>query len=220
MEPDFWHSRWEQGQIGFHLATVNPRLIAHASALPAAPGSRVLVPLCGKTLDMAWLAARGHQVVGVELSELAAQAFMQEHGLLSSLVVVRDGAFVCYRTPGIEIWCADMLSISRAQLGHLDGYYDRAALVALPETMRVPYLQQLATLLPRGARGLVISFDYAQAQMPGPPFSVDDATVRALYTQDFEPSALASYDVLSEEPRFRAAGLSSLHERVYGVLRR
>lgn len=218
MHPDFWNERWEQGQIGFHLSHVNPRLVEHASALPEGRGTRVLVPLCGKSVDMAWLAARGHQVVGVELSELALQAFMQEQGLTPE--VERDGAFVCYRAPGIELWGGDMLRIGHAQLGHLDGYYDRAALVALPDSMRAAYVQQLARLLPSAARGLAIAFDYPQAQMSGPPFSVPDAEVRALYTPDFELDALASYDVLANEPRFAAAGLTSLLERVYSVVRR
>lgn len=217
MEHDFWHTRWQQNQIGFHLGDVNPRLVSHSSALPGEPGSRILVPLCGKTVDMLWLAGRGYEVVGVELSPIAAEAFAKEQGLDAK--VERHGAFTCYRMPNIDVMCGDFFSLTPEQLGPVHGYYDRAALVALPEAMRPAYVAKLHALLPREARGLLVTFDYPQAQMQGPPFSIPKSTVQALYTPGFSLSELASYDTLAQEPRFRAAGLTSLHEHVYGIQR-
>jgi len=217
MEHDFWHERWEQNQIGFHQGDVNPHLIAHSDALPS-PGSRLLVPLCGNTLDMIWLAQRGYQVVGVELSKLAAEAFAEEQGL--DATVEQHGAFVCYRMRNIDVLCGDIMSLTAQQLGPVQGYYDRAAVVALPEPMRAGYVTKLHALLAPGARGLLVTFDYQQSQMKGPPFSVPHNAVQELYTPGFEVRQLAAYDILDQEPRFRAAGLTALQERVYALQRR
>ena len=79
MDPAFWHSRWQEGRIGFHQDRPTPLLVEHWTSLGLAQGSRVFVPLCGKSLDMAWLASQGHRVLGVELSAMAVRAFYEEH---------------------------------------------------------------------------------------------------------------------------------------------
>lgn len=81
MEPAFWQKRWADNQIGFHQAQVNPYLQKYWPRLQLAPASRVLVPLCGKSLDLAWLAGQGYRVLGVELSRQAVEGFFREHGL-------------------------------------------------------------------------------------------------------------------------------------------
>lgn len=81
MQADFWHARWANNQIGFHLDEINPYLMRHLSRLRLQAGERILVPLCGKTLDLAWLAAQGLEVLGVELSEKAVSDFFEEHDL-------------------------------------------------------------------------------------------------------------------------------------------
>ncbi len=218
MDREFWLARWQQNQIGFHLDRVNPRLAQWASALPPAGPSRVLVPLCGKSRDLDWLAARGHRVVGVELSPIAVRAFFQERGLHAE--VDRVGPFERHRHGAIELLCGDLFELDAATLGACDGLYDRAALVALPQPMRARYVTQVAALLPAGARGLLIAFDYPQDQMPGPPFSVSEPELRALYPQHFALEPLAGYDMLEHEPRFRQRGLTRLEERVYALVRR
>jgi thiopurine S-methyltransferase len=217
MEHDFWHQRWEQNQVGFHRNSVNPRLVDHVSALPTAKSARVLVPLCGKSLDMVWLAQRGYWVVGVELSELAVRAFAAEHGLRPE--ITQHGALTRYSMPSIDLWCGDFLALTPDQLGPIDGYYDRAALVALPAAMRSAYVAQLASLLQTGARGLLATYNYPQSQLQGPPFAVPEATVRALYAAHFQVKPLASYDALQQEPGLRAGGLTELNEEVYALER-
>ncbi len=81
MEPAFWHKRWADNQIGFHQGQVNSYLQTHWPALGLETGSRVLVPLCGKSLDLVWLAGQGYRVLGVELSRRAVEDFFREHGL-------------------------------------------------------------------------------------------------------------------------------------------
>jgi thiopurine S-methyltransferase len=170
-------SRWSAGQIGFHEGEANQHLQAHASALGS--GKRVLVPLCGKAEDLTYLAARGHQVVGVELVESAVSAFFEEHGAKPKIEQV--GAFKRYSAPGVTIFVGDFFATTRELLGPVDALYDRAAIIALPEAMRVRYAKHVRTLMPVGAPGLIITVEYPQDQMSGPPFSVPEAELRAHY---------------------------------------
>jgi thiopurine S-methyltransferase len=218
MDPAFWHARWQQGQIGFHQAEVNPYLLQHSAALGPARGLRVLVPLCGKTLDLAWLAEQGHEVVGVELSPLAVEAFFADRGVAP--VTQQAGPFISYRGVGIEILCGDVFALDAERAGPLSAVFDRAALVALPSPLRERYVQLIADLLPAGARLLLVTFEYEPAEIAGPPFSVTEATVRALYEPHFEITRLARHDSLGAEPQLRARGMTSLHEGVYAMVRR
>jgi len=175
MDSDFWHSRWSAGQIGFHEGAPNTHLVAHAGVLGT--GRRVLVPLCGKTADLAFLAARGHEVVGVELVESAVRAFFEEHG--ATPVVTRQGPFTRFAAKSITVLSGDFFATTRELVGPVDALYDRAAIIALPEPMRAAYAKHLRTLLPAGAPGLIVTLEYPQAAMSGPPFSVPEAELRA-----------------------------------------
>ncbi len=100
-----WLERWEQGRIGWHEPDGNANLKRHWPDLDN--GSRVLVPFCGKTHDLIWLANRGLDIVGVELSQIAVEAFFTEHGL--EYDAKDDGDLVSYRsrTRPITIYCGD-----------------------------------------------------------------------------------------------------------------
>jgi thiopurine S-methyltransferase len=216
MDPDFWHARWQQGQIGFHLGEPNPNLVRHHAGLAGC--KRVLVPLCGKSLDLAWLARQGHQVLGVELSPLAVQAFFAEQRVTP--VVDQVGPFTRSRAGGIEILCGDLFALEPAHAGALDGLYDRAALVALPDTLRARYAERIATVLPRGAQGLLIGFEFEPKSFAGPPFGVYEAEVRALYEASFEVSLLERRDITAEEVRFQERGATGVFECAYRLARR
>lgn len=62
MDANFWHEKWQRREIGFHQPQANPLLVAYFDKLNLAAGSRVLLPLCGKTRDIAWLLDRGFRV--------------------------------------------------------------------------------------------------------------------------------------------------------------
>jgi thiopurine S-methyltransferase len=177
MDPDFWHQRWNEGRTAFHQGKPNEHLVKHLARL--GEGKRVLVPLCGKAEDLAWLAAQGHQVVGVELVETAVQAFFAERGVTPE--VKRDGVFTRYTAGAITVLAGDFFATTLDRLGPIDALYDRAALIALPPTMRADYVEHLRALLPEGAPGLVVTVEYPQEQMAGPPFSVPEAELRAHY---------------------------------------
>ncbi|GGH95154.1 MAG: thiopurine S-methyltransferase [Pseudomonas sp.] len=217
MEEAFWQARWAQGQIGFHLQEVNPYLQQHWPSLSIAPGSQVLVPLCGKSLDMAWLAGQGLRVLGVELAERAVEDFFAEQGLQPE--VEQQGVLRLYRAAGVEIYCGDFFNVQAEHVAGCTALYDRAALIALPETMRARYVEHLAAILPGNCRGLLVSLEYAQEEMSGPPFSVSQAEIDARLSPYWQIELLARHDVLNENWRFLQRGLSSLHESIYRLQR-
>ncbi len=209
MKADYWQQRWEEGRIGFHRAAVNPRLVEHHQR---ALGEclRVLVPLCGKSVDLEWLVVRGHEVVGVELSELAAKAFFSERGIAPERREL--GRFVEYSHGEVRIVCGDYFAVSADQLGYFDGVYDRAALIALPEEMRAAYARRTASLLAPKARLLQITLHFDAAG--GPPFSVSPDEVKALYPEA-HVTELGRVDGREEAPGPVERGASFVHENVH-----
>ncbi len=214
MEADFWHQRWENEQIGFHLSQVNPYLVECWPKLKLHAGSRVFVPLCGKSLDMLWLAEQGHEVVGVEISPIAVRAFFEENDL--SPTVEQQGAFEIWRMDQITLLCGDFFELQPPQLGEVSAVYDRASLIALPEDMRPDYVEHLNHLAPDVPR-LLITLEYDQSKMAGPPFSVSDDEVRSLYEDRSSLTHLATTNVIEANERFREKGLESLLESVWQI---
>lgn len=210
MEPGYWRERWREGRIGFHRADANPQLIAHSAVLSEA--IRVLVPLCGKSVDLEWLAVHGFEVVGVELSELAAQAFFAERGLAPAR---REASgFVVYEHGNVAIWVGDFFAATSPLLGAFDGVYDRAALIALPAELRARYAAHLQTLLTPKAKLLLLTLHFDAPG--GPPFSVPpDEVARAYANADI--TLLGSADARADAPGAVERGATFVHENVYAI---
>ena len=217
MHHDFWHERWQTGQVGFHQSAVHPFLERWWPGLGVPAGTSVYVPLCGKSLDMAWLAARGHRVVGSELSAIAIRDFFAERGLEPESGV-QDG-FRRHAAGPFELLEGDALELGPAILGPVGAAYDRAALVALPPDLRSRYAASLARLLPAGARVLLVAFEYPQEMKGGPPFSVEAAEVRALFEPAFAVEEVERLDILAASPKFAELGIPSLHETAFVMTR-
>lgn len=201
MDPQFWRDRWQEGKIAFHEGKPNELLSQFASRLDGK--RRVLVPLCGKSDDLAYLASRGHEVIGIELVEDAVRAFFSEHGLTPAV----DGTR--YSAAGITLFARNVFDVTREDTGTIDALYDRAALVALPADLRGKYIAHLRALAGQ-IPGLLVAIEYPQELTPGPPFSVNDAEVR---------SHFASAEQLAEHPLRggRLAELGIAVERMYAV---
>lgn len=213
MDPQFWHARWAQGEIGFHRDRVHHLLARHGAPLA---GRRVLVPLCGKSLDMTYLAGLGCTVVGIELSATAIGAFFETHGLEPAVTTQGPGRI--WQAGPYTLLEGDYFGFSAADLGApCTGLYDRAALIALPPECRPAYAAHTARLLAPGAWGLLITLDYPQAAMAGPPFSVPEAEVRTLYGPLAEARLLAVEDALAAEPRFAERGLTRLEQCAWSL---
>lgn len=213
MRQDFWLERWQQNQIGFHAEEINLHLQQYWPALNIAAASRVFVPLCGKSNDMLWLLAQGFEVIGVELSPLAVEAFFAENGLQASNR--RQGPFSVSEAEGLSIYCGDFFDLKASDLAGVTAIYDRASLVALPPDMRVAYSRHMQQLLTAGSKTLLVAFDYPQQEMQGPPFSVQTPEVQTLYGSWCNIELLCSEDILDREPRFRERGVSRMQEQVY-----
>jgi len=218
MDVASWQQRWQQGRIGFHLADVNPLLIKYCHRLCLQPGDKVLVPLCGKSRDMHWLHGQGYTVTGVELSPIAAKAFFKENNLHAC--DLEDGRFTIWRHAELEIHCGDIFEFSNEGSDAIAACYDRAALIALPETRRSAYVQHLMRLLPAGSRTLLITLEYKRDEMQGPPFSVSRSEVQGLYGKAFDVELLETLDALQSSPHLRERGATQLTESVYLLTRR
>ena len=216
MNPDFWHQRWHDNQIGFHQSAPTPLLLKHWPALGVPAGAKVFVPLAGKSLDMAWFAAQGYSVLGVELSQLAVERFFAEHGLQPE---IRDSNYGRhYAAGGIELINGDAFALDAAALHDCAAVFDRAALIALPPELRKRYADELYAKLPTDCRGLVITLEYPQAEREGPPFSVPEEEVRAEFGRDWDIDLLDRRPIPPDHPGF-VSGVSKLDTAVYSLSR-
>jgi len=217
MQPDFWQQRWHNNQIGFHRDTPLPLLVKHWPALGLETGSQIFVPLCGKSLDMVWLVEQGHRVLGVELSQLAITQFFNERGLEPE---TRQSPFGTHYFAGAwEIICGDAFTLLPEVLENCAGVYDRGAMIALPPEMRKTYIATTWSRLPVGCQGLLVTLEYPQAQKSGPPFSVKETEIRQHFSDRCTVELLERRDILKNEPKFQAEGVTALHTSVYQLRR-
>ncbi len=217
MQPQFWLDKWQQGQIGFHQSDVNRLLERHWPDMQLPAGSEVLVPLAGKSLDMLWLAGQGHRVTGVELSNDACVAFFVENGLTSTVDTL--GPFRRHRSGDITLLAGDIFDLPDSAFTEVAAVYDRAALVALLETLRRRYVDSVYGRLPPGSQTLMVTLEYDQQQMAGPPFSVDANALHELFADICDIEPLEQRDILRDEPHMAERGLSHLHTAAWRLLR-
>ncbi|MDT4291955.1 thiopurine S-methyltransferase [Methylomonas sp. MO1] len=192
MEASFWHQKWERGEIAFHESEANPHLVAHFKELHLKKGSRVFLPLCGKTRDIAWLLSRGYRVAGAELSKLAVSELFNELGLEPK--TFKAGKLTQYSAKDIDIFVGDIFDVSTELLGAINAIYDRAALVALPSGLRDRYTSHLMNISGTAAQ-LLITYEYDQLQMDGPPFSVTENEVKQHYEAAYRLKSVESKNI-------------------------
>ncbi len=210
MDPTFWQERWKNQDIGFHQPDFHALLQKHWPRLELRPGSPVFVPLCGKSLDMVWLAQQGHRVIGAELSELAIDDFFAERGVAPTTKTA--GGFTVKSAGAYELWCGDIFDLPPEAAADVAAVYDRAALIALPRPLRQRYAEKLKALLPSQAPILLVTLEYEQAQMSGPPFSVPRREVHELFADTYHCAELECRQVIEGHPHFKQRGLMALEE--------
>ena len=212
MDAQFWHQRWQEQQIGFHRTDVNPLLTTFFPILCVEPPARIFIPLCGKTLDIHWLLAQGYQVCGAELSEQAIQQLFQELGLNPK--IEENENFKHYFTDNIDIFVGDIFNLTTKIVGHIDAVYDRAALVALPQSMRTVYAKQVMTLS-QHAPQLLIQYEYDQDLMAGPPFSVSESEMMQLYANFSSKHLLKSEKLQNDKLNEHMGDQADILEKVW-----
>ncbi|GAA0780502.1 MULTISPECIES: thiopurine S-methyltransferase [Pseudomonadati] len=218
MDPQFWHEKWQMQQIGFHQPQVNPFLIRFWTSLGLDANSKIFVPLCGKSLDMCYLAELGHQVQGCELSQTAIEQFFAENQLPFQVQSQQQHQF--FSADQLELIQGDIFTIDPSVTASIGGFYDRAALIAWPETMRQQYAKTLAKLIPANVSGLLITLDYPQDTLKGPPFAVSPDWIEQYLAPYFEISLLSCEDVLADNPRFVNKQVPWLNEAAYKLTRK
>lgn len=207
MNPEFWQKRWQEGRIGFNQSMVNPLLIEYFNRLNLTAGSRIFVPLCGKSIDMVWLATQGYDVVGVELVETAIQEFFAEQNIEPTVYQQADNPTMKYyqgQLSGqtITLWVADIFALAAKDIGSIDAVYDKAALIALPDDMRVRYSEEVRKLSSDTSKvndanneitpQLLLTLNYDQRKRNGPPFSINGEQLEQYYSAHYQISELAS----------------------------
>lgn len=229
MQLEFWIERWQRGETGFHQTVTNPYLSYYygekGPGLDKRRGLKVFLPLCGKSHDMAWLVQNGYSVLGNECSEIAVRDFFENSNL--SYTSTQSGKHTKYVAKrdnfdqvALEIFQGDFFDLSTEDLSGVSDVFDRAALIALPEDLRVLYVEKMAEILVPGIRTLLVTLNYPQHEMNGPPFSVSEDEVTTLYSQYFNVEKLLSKNILSDEERFQQRGLTALTETVYKLTRK
>ncbi len=200
-----WIERWQEGRIGWHEPAGNSGLRKHWTAA----GRRVIVPLCGKTFDLFWLEQQGNEVVGVELSELAVRAFFEENGIPYTVHDADMPAFTADDRQ-ITIFCGDYFAFTADSF---DAYFDRGALIALPADVRPGYAEHTRSLLAAGAETLIITLEYDQDVVDGPPYAVAGDELLTYWPELQRVDA--HEDLENGPPKFREAGLREMIEVVW-----
>ncbi|PMH46588.1 thiopurine S-methyltransferase [Vibrio sp. 10N.286.49.B3] len=210
-DPEFWHNKWAANQIGFHLNDVNPLLEQHWHHVNPHYEASVFVPLCGKSEDLVWLATQHSKVQGVELSKIAVRSFFAEH-LYTPQVTQINSQHEEYLFDELTIYTGDYFT---APIEPVDIIYDRAALVAMPKALREVYVQRLKSLLKPEGRILLVSLDYVQQEMSGPPFSVDKVEIESLFS-GYDIQLLSRDEADNNHPKIQK-GLSRFAEEVWVI---
>lgn len=187
-ENSLWLQRWKNREIGFNQSEVNGFLVQYFQRLNLAVGSKVFVPLCGKTIDIVWLLQSGYEVVGVELSEIAVKELFEELGVEPH--ISKEGALLLYASENLRVYVGDIFNVTAQMLGEINAIYDRAAMVALTKEVRVKYAQHLREIS-HNAPQLLLCFEYEQSLMNRTPYSVEEDEVNRNYAEDYTIELLA-----------------------------
>jgi thiopurine S-methyltransferase len=192
MDDNFWLQKWETNNIAFHQSEANPLLVNYFKELALAKGSRVFLPLCGKTLDISWLLSNGYRVVGAELSEMAIEQLFMALGVAPKILEV--GEIKHYSATNIDIFVGNIFYLSEKMINPVDATYDRAALVALPKEIRHQYTTHLMEITAKAPQ-LLICYEYDQTLMEGPPFSISNEEINQHYSDSYNLTLILSSEV-------------------------
>jgi thiopurine S-methyltransferase len=213
MKPSFWQRCWQKNDLGFHQNEFNPLLTELFSEFAGDTEGTILVPLCGKSLDMVYL-SQTHDVVGCEMNEIACEDFFTEKGLNPRRT--QGQYYSRWRNANITLWSGDIFKLQRYDLPNTHLVYDRAALVALPEEMREDYVKHIRGMFREGDKMLLLTVEYPQAEMQGPPFVVDEDEVRRLF-KGCDVVRKKAVDIENKQFGERTFDVSNLTEVAYFI---
>ena len=208
-----WLHFWENNETIWHSDTITQELVEYFELFELEPRDKVFVPLCGKSLDMLYIMNQGFSVVGVEISEIGVRQFFSENNLAYKITKVDD--FDLYSTENLEIYCGDFFALTSKHLNNVKSVFDRKSLIALEPEVRQKYVKHLNDIISLGARILLVTLQYPQYQMSGPPFSVDKSEVESLFSMAFESQELRSFNDIENESKLTRAGVDYINNAAY-----
>lgn len=217
MQKQDWLDRWQKNHIGFHQGSVNTHLQNHINDFDLNPGDRIFMPLCGKAHDIAWLAKQGFEVIGIEIAGIAIEAFFAEFKM--QYQQFQSDRFILRKSGNIMLLEGDYFDLQSDDLADCKLVYDRAALIAMDETSRARYSAHLQSITPAACDMLLVTLEYDQDKMSGPPFAVSEAEVFEHYQDQYQIESFEKIQIVDEGPRWRRKGLTSLLESVYRLKR-
>ena len=218
MKNEYWQQKWQSNDIGFNQEKPNKLLQRYLGLLNLKPGDRIFVPLCGKSVDMLWLASQGYDIVGIELSPIACEAFFHEYDI--PVDVIKKDNVTLFQSEKIVLIAGDFFELNKSMLGQVDAVYDRAAVIALPARLRQRYARHLVKLLDKNAQMLLLTTSYNQSEMKGPPFSVDVHEVTMLYGADCTIKQTYCKPIKIIPTHLQMKGLLNACEHVYHLGRK
>ncbi len=208
-----WLKFWENNETNWHGDNVTQELIEYFELFELEPRDKVFVPLCGKSLDMLYIMNQGFSVIGVEISEIGVRQFFNENNLTYKITKVDD--FDLYSTENLEIYCGDFFALTSKHLNNVKSVFDRKSLIALEPEVRQKYVKHLNDIISVGARILLVTLQYPQYQMSGPPFSVDKSEVESLFSMAFESRELRSFNDIENGLKLERAGVDFINNAAY-----
>ena len=208
-----WLKFWENNETNWHGDKITQELVEYFELFELEPRDKVFVPLCGKSLDMLYIMNQSFSVVGVEISEIGVRQFFSENNLAYKITKVDD--FDLYSTENLEIYCGDFFALTSKHLNNVKSVFDRKSLIALEPEVRQKYVKHLNDIISLGARILLVTLQYPQYQMSGPPFSVDKSEVESLFSMAFESQELRSFNDIENESKLTRAGVDYINNAAY-----
>jgi len=180
MEKEYWLNKWQTNDTPWHSQEINRNLIDNIDKLELQPGNCILVPLCGKTKDMLWLADRGYHVIGIELCPMACTDFFKELNIEPR--IANEDSFQKYQHKNIEIYCVDVFKLTEGSLPTIHAVYDNRALIALPPSMQKKYVDHLVACIGTHVKYMLLTIE-SSCVVTGPPFSINRADVDSLFAE-------------------------------------
>lgn len=222
METSFWHQCWEKDQIGFHQDDFNPlmmKLWPRFQAWQEGQGrsseqpSVIFVPLCGKSADMLYIASQ-QKVIGAELSDIACRDFYLDNHIPYQLT--NTAIFGHYQSERIDLYQGDFFALTPQHVNTCQHIFDRAALVALPKALRAQYVAHLRGLFPAKTELFLLSLEYPEGEIKGPPFNVTENEVNSLF-KGCKITKVLTEPLSDQQFARRKLKVSSLVEVVYFI---
>ena len=208
-----WLKFWENNETNWHGDKITQELVEYFELFELEPRDKVFVPLCGKSLDMLYIMNQGFSVVGVEISEIGVRQFFSENNLTYKITKVDD--FDLYSSENLEIYCGDFFSLTSKHLNNVKAVLDSKSLIALEPDLRQKYAKHLNDIISLGVRILLVTLQYPQHQMSGPPFSVDESEVESLFSMAFESRKLKSFNDIENGSKLVHAGVDFINNAAY-----